>query len=452
MTIADELASVLRAAAAEHHVPGAVAGVLVGDETHIATHGVTNAEYPAPVTSASMSQVASITKTFTSAAVMLLVQDRRMRLDDPVAKHLPDLGPATGLDFDAITVERALSHQAGFDGDHLFVEGVADDLTALKDARRLFAPGEDYSYNNAAFSICGAVTEAVSGQRYETLVRERFLLPLGMHAAAFTADEVITYPVMAPHVVLEGTAYVLRRAGWQPGWELTPIDRAAGGLVASVEHLLAWCRFQRTGRALDGSVILSPESLERLHTPVVTADLTEAVALDWSVEDFDGVKSIGHGGVTAGYISDLLVVPERDFAFVALTNATNGASVIETVRRFALERFAGIHERDPEPDPSLEIDPARFAGRYLYSFAVLTVTPGPDPGTITLTASRRDDTDGWQPPPEPPMTMGFIAADHAVTLDALGPARVARFGGHDDRDDGSMAWMLWSGRRAPRIG
>ncbi len=451
MTIEDELASALRKAAGEHHVPGAVAGLLVGSESYSAAHGVTNVEFPAPVTPASMSQVASITKTFTSAAAMLLVQEGRLRLDDPVARHLPDLGPATGLDLDTITVEHVLSHQAGFDGDYLFVEGITDDLTALRHARRLFAPGEDYSYNNAAFSIGGALIAAVSHQSFESFVRERLLVPLGMTAATFTADEAITYSVMSPHVVLEETPYVIRGAGWQPGWELSPVDRAAGGLIASVEHLLAWCRFQRTGTALDGTVILTRESLDRLHAPVVAADLTEAVALDWSVLDHDGVTSIGHGGVTVGYISDLVVVPERELAFVGLTNATNGASVNQAVRRWALERFAGVIERDPAPDPSLVIDPARFAGRYLYPFAVLAVTPGPDPGTITVTASPRDDTDGWKPPPDPPMTMAFFADDHAVTLDAPGPARVARFGGADEGDDARMAWMVWSGRRSPRI-
>lgn len=451
MTIEAELASVLRATAEEHHVPGAAAGVLVGDQTYTAVHGVTNVELPYPVIPATMSQVASITKTFTSAAVMVLVEEGRLRLEDPVARHLPKLGPATGLDFDAITVEMVISHQAGFDGDHLFVERVTDDLSRLADARRLFPPGEDYSYNNAGFSIAGAVIEAVAGQTFASFVRERLLLPLGMVAAAFTADEAITYSVMAPHVVLEDQAYVIRRAGWQPGWELGPGDHAAAGLIASVEHLLAWCRFQRTGSALDGTVILAPESLERLHTPVVTADLTESVALDWSVGDLDGAVSIGHGGVTAGHVSDLVVVPERDFAFAGLTNATNGASVNQAVRRFALERFAGIDERDPEPDPSLVIDVDRFCGRFLYPFAALEVTPGPDPGTLTVTASPRDDTDGWKPPPDPPMTLAFFAPDQAVTLDAPGPAQVARFGGSDDRDDGSMAWVLWSGRRSPRI-
>jgi CubicO group peptidase (beta-lactamase class C family) len=114
----DGLSQALRDAAGAHGVPGAVAGLLVGDDRYIAAHGVTNVEYPRPASSATLFQVGSITKTFTSAAVMVLVQEGLLALDDPVARHLPDLGAATGLDFEAITVERALSHQTGFDGDH----------------------------------------------------------------------------------------------------------------------------------------------------------------------------------------------------------------------------------------------------------------------------------------------------------------------------------------------
>jgi CubicO group peptidase (beta-lactamase class C family) len=446
----DELALALEAAAREHHVPGAAAGVLVGDECITAAYGVANVDSPAAVTPASLFQVGSISKTFTSAAVMLLVQEGRLALEDPVAKHLPDLGPATGLDLEAITVERALSHQAGFDGDHLFVAREWDDLTTLRGARRLFAPGTGYSYNNAGFSIVGAIITAVSGESFESFVRNRLLRPLGMRSAGFTADEVITSPVAAPHWVNGANAHVIRGAGWQPGWELGPVDRPAGGLIASVEHLMTWCRFQWTGTALDGSEILSRESLGRLHSPVVEATCIEDIGLDWFVWQIDGADAFGHGGLTAGYASDLVVVPAHDFAFVGLTNGTNGAMVYDAVRRWALQRFAGLDEHDPEPDPGLRIDVDRFTGRYLHAFSLLTVTSGAAPGTILVTASKRDDLDetSWQPPIDPPFSCGFFNHDHAVSVSPPGSPRVARFGG--DRD-GRAEWLLWSSRRAPRV-
>ena len=188
-----------------------MAGVLVDGECHTAAYGVTNVEHPLPTDSATLFQIASITKTFTSTAVMLLAEEGKLALEDPVAKHLPDLAARTGLDFDTITVEHLLSHQAGFDGDHLFVHRDADSLDELRDARRLFPPGTEYSYNNAAFSIAGALVGAVSGEPFESFVQSRLLRPLGMDTAAFRADDVITHRVAAPHFVAGGTTIVVAR-------------------------------------------------------------------------------------------------------------------------------------------------------------------------------------------------------------------------------------------------
>ena len=445
----DELEEVLRRAAEEHHVPGAAAGVLVGDETITACHGVANAEFPTPVTSSTLFQVGSVSKTITSAAVMLLVQEGRVALDDPVARHLPDLGPATGLDTEAMTIEMILSHQAGFDGDHLFVVQ-STDLADLAGARRMFEPGHGFSYNNAGFSIAGAVIEAASGKPFESFVRTRLFRPLGMRSATFTADDAITYPVAAPHWVFEGTAHLLRHGGWQPGWELLPADRPAGGMIASIDELLIWCAFQRSGAAADGTELLSAASLERLHTPVVRADDFESIALDWFVETVDGATTIGHGGVTVGYVTDLTIVPDEPFAVVGLTNATNGASVNQAVRRWALEHGPGLIERDPRPDPAfaatVEVD--RVVGSYVHAFAAIGITAGDEPGTIVLTSSKRDDVDGWQPPLDAPVTFSFFSADHAVSRDAPGPVRVISFG---LAGAGPADWVLMGSRRAPRV-
>lgn len=448
MNEADELDAVLGEVAGEHGVAGAAAGLVLGGGTHTATYGVTNAEHPLPVSSATLFQVGSITKTFTSAAVMLLVEEGLLDLDDPVARHLPEVGPATGLDLEAMTVEHLLSHQSGFDGDHLFVDGADDGLEALADARRLFEPGAGFSYNNAGFSIAGAIVEARSRQPFDAFVRDRLLLPLGMTSATFRADDAITHSVAAPHWVHEGQAHVIRGAGWQPGWELEPLDRPAGGLVASVDHLLAWGRFQWSGLAADGTRLLGPKSLERLHRPVVTADLVDEIALDWYVQQSDDTTTIGHGGVTAGYVSDLVVVPEREVVVVGLTNSTSGASVNQAVRRWALERHAGIREQDPAPDPTVGMDAGLIGGRFVHPFAVLTLRPGENPGTVVIESFRRDDVHGWQPPLDPPIESAFCDEHHLVSLDAPGPVRVSRLGFDPD---GSVAWIQSGGRRALRI-
>ncbi len=142
-----------------------------------------------------------------------------------------------------------------------------------------------------------------------------------------------------------------------------------------------------------------------------------------------------------------MFAPEQGIAVVSLTHATNGANVNQAIRRWALDRFAGIVERDHEPDPSVTIDAPRFCGRFLQSMAQLTIEPGTAPNTLRVTFSQRDDVDGWKPPPEAPMTLAFVDDRHAASIDAIGAQRVTQFG---FGDDGRAAWMTWGARRAVR--
>lgn len=466
----EELREVVGDLVAEHHVPGCVAGLVVDGEVHLAAVGVTDVEHPRPLDPATLFQVGSVTKTFTSTVVGLLVEEGRVAWDDPLARRLPGLAAQLrpGLDLGAITVEQALSHRSGFDGDHLFVRREGHDLGALADVRHLFAPGEGYSYSNAGFSLAGALVEAADGRPFPDSVAARLLAPLGLDGACFTADAAITRPVALPHWVVGGEAYLLRGAGWQPGWELTPVDHAAGGLVASVAHLLTWGRAQIDGTAADGSTLLSTELRRTLHTPVVEADALHGIALDWFVREVDGVTTIGHGGLTAGYATNLRIVPERGVVLAVCTHATNGGAVNHRVTRWALERAAGLALRDPDPDPdpgpdpTAAPDPAWAAGTYLGPFGRHTVTAGDDPGTLVVTTEARSEL-AWQPPPDPPVTIastsptapagtaatGAVDAVDAISVSGADPARLARLGpvGSDRAE-----WLLWGDRRCPRVG
>lgn len=439
-----ELAGVLGGAVVARGLPGAVAGVWVDDAAHVAAHGVASAETAAPLTADHLFQVGSVTKTLTAAVVALLVEEGDVTWDEPVARHLPELAAALapGVDLEAITVEQLLSHQSGFDGDHLLTHPDSPDLAVLAGARHLFDPGHGYSYSNAAFSLAGALVEAVEGVPYATAVRRRLLGPLGMDAACFTADEAITRPVAVPHWVVGDQTFVLRGGGWQPGWELGALDRAAGGLVATVPDLLRWGRFQLDGTADDGTALLSAEALARLHTRVVEADEASAAGLDWEVSVHDGVTVVGHGGLTVGYATTFGVVPEHGVVVAVVNHATDGV-VNRDVRRWALERTCGIVVRDPEPDPDAADAEtvARIEGRYLHAFGVLTVTAGGAPGTVRITTEARPDV-GWQPPPDPPTTFAFTGPCDAVSTDGPGVVRLLRVG---------EGWVQLGGRRAPRI-
>jgi hypothetical protein len=141
------------------------------------------------------------------------------------------------------------------------------------------------------------------------------------------------------------------------------------------------------------------------------------------------------------------VVAPAKIGFVGLTNSTNGAAVNGPCAGGRSSASPASAKSD-HARSAIVVDPARVAGRYLTPFAVVTVAAGEVAGTLQMSGAPRDDTDGWKPPPEPATRFAFYAEDHVVSLDALGPSRIARFG-YDA--SGGAEWMQWGSRRSPRL-
>jgi hypothetical protein len=169
------------------------------------------------------------------------------------------------------------------------------------------------------------------------------------------------------------------------------------------------------------------------------------------VRSIDGTTAISHGGLTPGYVTHLLVLPERQAVVACATNATNGAGVIHEARRWALAGLLGLQDPDPTPDPTIDVDPTRLAGTYWSSFCLLEVAADPgDPTRVRITPRENPEPLGWQPPLEAPVTVGFYDETDVVSVDhdPDAPPRLARFG---FGADGRAEWIQWGGRLSPRI-
>ena len=129
------------------------------------------------------------------------------------------------------------------------------------------------------------------------------------------------------------------------------------------------------------------------------------------------------------------------------THATNGPSVNHAVRRWALERAAGVAERDLEPDPGAGLELDRVVGTYSAGLGLFTVAPGPDEGTVVVTTAPHADVD-WQPPADAPFTLAPALADHLVGVDGPQPRRTVRVGLDGD---GPADWVQLGLRRALRV-
>jgi CubicO group peptidase (beta-lactamase class C family) len=452
------------AAMARTGVPGVAVGVRVGSEEVTAGYGVTSVENPLPVHDQTLFQIGSVSKTFTATAVMALVERGQLALDDRVRRHLPKFRLLRRGVAEQVTVRHLLTHTAGFVGDWFLVhplapeergDSVARQVDRLAAVPQLFPPGTGWSYNNAGFAVAGRIVEVLTGRPFAPALRDLVLGPLELQHTFTSADEAITHRVAIPHTSRETPPRVLRKAGWQPGWELTRAEVPLGGLISSVRDLLGWARFhlgQGTGSATESDAPLTSATISRMQVPLAPAGcFAEHVGVAWMLREVAGRRVVGHGGLTTGYATAFTLVPEADTAVVVLTNATPGGTwLARDVTREILGETIGLDDVPPAPVPGLGGDGSEYAGRYDNPFAVQEIVPGMPAGELVLRHHARPPEPGrWAPPPPGPIRLAFYAPDRVVALEPPDQASLRGEFGRDSR--GRVVWLRWGGRVAPRL-
>jgi len=439
-------------------VPGVAVGVISGDEEHVACAGVTSVEDPLPVDEGTLFQIGSTGKTYTSTAILALVDDGKIDLDAPVRTYVPELKLKDEQVARDVTVLQLLNHTAGWDGD-LF-EDTGDGADALDkyvanmaNIEQVTPLGATVSYNNASLGLAGLVLEKVTGKMYEQAVRELVLEPLGMSRSFFFAKETMTYRFANGHKrSQDGTIEITRP--WDMGRYAAPMG---GMLAASVRDQVAWARFHMgDGTAADGTRVLSEATLRRMQEPTAECPgnaLGDAVGISWLIRDQDGLKVVAHGGDTVGQHSIFEMVPERTFAITSLTNCgPNGGEFNEQIVRWAFENYLGADMSDPEP---LRLDDdalAPYVGRY-ETIAVIADISAAD-GVLMVEVTVRPEVLEQlheEPDDEPPVPLGILPGDGDRYIVPDGPAKGMK--GYFTRGpDGKIDGIHIGGRFATRAG
>ncbi len=254
----------------------------------------------------------SLTKQFTAALVLLLQEDGKLKIDDPVSKYLPD----TPKTWENITLAELLGHTSGipnftdlkeFGVWRMSPHTVDEELTFFKDKPLDFEPGSKFAYSNSNFEVLGAVIEKVSGKKYVDMLQERILTPLGMKDSGLDTDELIL-PRRAQGYMQGKDGLVLARS------ESMTVPWAAGSMYSTTGDLLKW------EHGLFGGKVLNADSLKAMTTPG-----KGNYGLGVFISDKDGVKVVDHGGGIEGFNTHLAYVPEKRIAIVVLGNVNGGA-------------------------------------------------------------------------------------------------------------------------------
>ena len=257
-------------------------------------------------------RLGSLTKQFTATLVLLLQQDGKLKIDDPVSKHLPDAPKA----WEKITLANLLGHTSGIPSFTGFKEfGVwrmsphttEEELALFRDKPLDFEPGSKFVYSNSNYEVLGAVIEKVSGKKYGDLLRERIFEPLGMKDSGLDTDELIL-PKRAQGYMPGKGGLVLARS------ESMTVPWAAGSIYSTTGDLLKW------EHGLFGGKVLSADSLKAMTTPG-----NGNYGLGVGVADKGSLKVVSHGGGIEGFNTNLAYVPERRIAVVVLSNVNGMA-------------------------------------------------------------------------------------------------------------------------------
>jgi CubicO group peptidase (beta-lactamase class C family) len=357
----------IRAEMERQKVPGVAVAIVKQGEVLLAKgYGLANVEHRVPVRPETVFQSGSVGKMFTAAAVLLLVDEGKLALDDSIAKHLP-AAPAA---WRPITIRHLLTHTSGIPD---YPEGAFDfrrDYTEDQFARTAlglpleFPPGARYNYSNTAYDLLGVIVHKISGRFYGDLLHERVFAPLGMKTTRIISEEDIVPDRAAGYHLVKGE---LKNQEWVSP---TLNTNASGSLYFSVLDLVAWERGLRAG------AVLKPGSWKQAFEPVrLRSGRTYPYGFGWSLDQVAGQTVHRHGGSWQGfrtyfarYLGDGLTI-----AVLANLAQANPGRIVEGV---AAILNPALKEAEPAPMPDRDPQVTARLGRLLAAAGQGTLSAG----------------------------------------------------------------------------
>lgn len=328
------------------NVPGAAVGVIDRGEVILEKgYGTSEAGCDSPVTEKTIFSVGSCTKAFTALLLAQLVDEGRLAWDDPVAKHLPQFSCVSS----SLTIRDILAHRTGFERcDPIWVlKDISKDdvIDILARSEPSYAAGSRFTYNNYMYTIAGLCVEQKLGITWEEAVLKRIFTPLEMTDSYTMRPKNLDSAVRDAESRLtcsSGHAYMQDFAEKVPYSNLSAIN-PAGGIYSTLSDMLKWAKGHKT--------LVQPKTLEELYTIAIEVkgqgDIVEGYGLGWFIGPYHGHTTVGHSGLTQGFIADLYMVRELDIAIITLTNSSSdGLYAVNCIRHTLLDTLLNIPPTD----------------------------------------------------------------------------------------------------------
>ena len=352
--LSDSLNVYLQKVMTRFKIPGlAIAVIEDGQPVYTNAFGVKNVDTQEKLSPQDIFHFASVSKPFVATAVMQLVEQGKMDLDEKLTTYLPYFKLADER-YKDISIRQMLNHTSGipdvrdYEWDKpQYDEGAAGRyVRSLKDQLMLFAPGEGARYSNMAFDILGDVIAKVSGISFEDYITQYILDPLKMKESSFLIKEISDQLRTSPHiwdykpVVSEVYPYNRRHA-------------PSSTLNSSVIEMMNWAQVNLNKGQLDGIRILKTKSFEILWNGTIAFGNNYQVGLSWFLGDYHELKTISHSGGDLGYRSYITLIPEKQLGIILASNYS--LTPMGSIHNGVLAILLGFSYELPRLSVSMEI-------------------------------------------------------------------------------------------------
>ncbi|HRW11392.1 MAG TPA: serine hydrolase domain-containing protein [Caldilineaceae bacterium] len=297
------------------------------------------------VTAESLFHMASVSKPFSATAIMQLVEQGKLTLDDRVCDHLPYFQLADERHH-AITIRQMLTHTSGmpdtedyaWDKPETDEEALERYVRSLAHEQLLSTPGEAFAYSNIAYEVLGDLIAKVSEMSFEQYMKSQILDPLGMHHSTFLRSEVPAHLATTPHVGTE-------RAEVSAVYPYNRCHAPSSTLHSNTVDGCRWALANLNEGQLEGASILSSASAESLFGRYHATGEGDFIGLSWFHADYRGYPRISHGGGDTGYASYLALFPREKAAVVVMANSDWELYDIGPIIDKAMDLALGIDDK-----------------------------------------------------------------------------------------------------------